>query len=355
MFGIFRFILAIFVVVAHIAKPAYGLSIIGSFAVYGFFILSGYLMTLVTNKRYGFTADGIKKFLLNRFLRIYPTYWLSILISIVLLIIYGQSDLQQFNDKIKYPDSWYDILSNIFIFGLARTGFFELPDTILSPPAWALEIELTFYIAIGLGLGKRKFAVPWLIFTCGSIVLARVGCAILSKINHQAYGFSYGSLLYASLAFVAGSLFFHYQEKIIYYVDLLKRRLYLKTSLALIFINGLFFTNAILASTVTRSFAFVLNTILMILALMFLGEIKSGKDNILTTFDKILGGISYPIYLLHYQIAFLVSKYLPNVQEKGWPLFCWSLPFIILGSLLIHLTFEKQIENLRSSVRTSTS
>jgi peptidoglycan/LPS O-acetylase OafA/YrhL len=355
MFGIFRFILAIFVVVAHIAKPDYGLSIIGSFAVYGFFILSGYLMTLVTNKRYGFTADGIKKFLLNRFLRIYPTYWLSILISIVLLLLYGQPDLQQFNDKIKFPDSWYDILSNILIFGLARTGFFELPDTILSPPAWALEIELTFYIAIGLGLGKRKFAVPWLIFTCGSIVLARIGCAILSKINQQAYGFSYGSLLYASLAFVAGSLIFHYQEQIIQYIELLKRRFYLKNSIVLLVIIGLFFANAILSTTVTRSFAFVLNTILMILIIMFLLGVTLDKYKILSSLDRILGGISYPIYLLHYQIAFLVSKYLPGVPEKGWPLFCWSLPFIILGSLLIHLTFEKQIENLRSSVRTSTS
>lgn len=355
MFGIFRFILSILVVIAHIGKPHNGLGIVGSFAVYGFFILSGYLMTLVMNKRYEFTAGGIKKFLLNRFLRIYPTYWLSVLISIILLVTYGQPELQQFNEKIQYPDSWYDILSNILIFGLARTGFFELSDTILSPPAWALEIELTFYIAIGLGLGKRKFALPWLYTTFASIFVARIGCIIFSKITHQPYGFSYGSLLYASLAFVSGSLIFHYQERIICQIDLLKSRFHLTTSTALSIISIIFLANVVLSNTVTKTIAFPLNTILMILTLMFLLRVESIKNKNLSNFDKIIGGISYPIYLLHYQIAFLVSKYLPNVHNKGWPLFFYSLPFIILVSLLIHLTFEKPIENLRSLVRKSTN
>jgi len=355
MFGVFRFVLAICVVIAHIAKPSYGLSIIGGFAVYGFFILSGYLMTLVMNKRYGFDAEGIKKFLLNRFLRIYPTYWLSILISIILLMNYGQHDLQHFNDKIKYPDSLYDILSNTFIFGLARTGLFELHDTILSPPAWALEIELIFYIAIGLGLGKRKFAIPWLIVTFATIFLARIGFFILGKITNQTYGFSYGSLIYASLAFVAGSLIFHYQETIIYYIDLLKRRFHLRTSISLLLLAIMFFANAFLSGTATRALAFPLNTIFMILAIILLLGAESSKHKNLVTIDKIFGGISYPVYLLHYQIAFLVSKYLPGVQDKGWSLFLWSLPLIILVSLFIHLAFEKPIENIRNLVRKSTS
>jgi peptidoglycan/LPS O-acetylase OafA/YrhL len=88
---------------------------------------------------------------------------------------------------------------------------------------------------------------------------------------------------------------------------------------------------------------------------MFLLRVESIKNKNLSNFDKIIGGISYPIYLLHYQIAFLVSKYLPSVHNKGWPLFFYSLPFIILVSLLIHLTFEKPIENLRSLVRKSTN
>lgn len=355
MFGIFRFILAVFVVVTHIAQPTNGLILLGGFAVYGFFILSGYLMTLVMNKRYGFTTGGIKKFLLNRFLRIYPTYWLSVLISLVLLIVYGQPDLQQFIVKIRYPDSWHDVLSNIFIFGLARTGFFALPPTILSPTAWALEIELTFYIAIGLGLGKRKYAIPWLIWTVVAIVFARIGCAILGKINHQTYGFSYGSLLYASLAFVAGSLLFHYQDKIVDRVNLLKSRWHLTTVALLSILTILFFANVLLSMTVTKALAFPVNTIVMILILMCLLGLKPSKESKLLNIDKILGGISYPIYLLHFQIAFVVSKYAPGAQAKGWTLCYWSLPAIILGSLLIHLTFENSIEKIRSAVKTAPS
>lgn len=47
MFGSFRFILANMVVLSHVA----GIIKIGQFAVFGFFILSGYLISLAGNKQ----------------------------------------------------------------------------------------------------------------------------------------------------------------------------------------------------------------------------------------------------------------------------------------------------------------
>jgi peptidoglycan/LPS O-acetylase OafA/YrhL len=47
MFGSYRTFLAVLVIANHIG----GISEIGRYAVYGFFVLSGYLMTYITSKK----------------------------------------------------------------------------------------------------------------------------------------------------------------------------------------------------------------------------------------------------------------------------------------------------------------
>lgn len=48
----------------------------GYYAVFGFFALSGYLMTHVLKEHYLKQPGGIRRYLANRVLRIYPLYWL---------------------------------------------------------------------------------------------------------------------------------------------------------------------------------------------------------------------------------------------------------------------------------------
>ena len=61
MFGVFRLILAFNVVAFHIA----GIPTIGRYAVYSFFILSGFLMATIMHKTYGYDVQGLKKYALN--------------------------------------------------------------------------------------------------------------------------------------------------------------------------------------------------------------------------------------------------------------------------------------------------
>ncbi len=73
MFGIYRYCLAFCVAISHlwggmIGGPA-------AYAVWGFYCLSGYLMTLILNEKYGFSPRGLAKFAVNRALRIYPAYY----------------------------------------------------------------------------------------------------------------------------------------------------------------------------------------------------------------------------------------------------------------------------------------
>lgn len=50
MFGTYRTLLAIMLIFLHLG----GMPVIGSFAVFGFYILSGYLMTLIMQNNYGY-------------------------------------------------------------------------------------------------------------------------------------------------------------------------------------------------------------------------------------------------------------------------------------------------------------
>jgi peptidoglycan/LPS O-acetylase OafA/YrhL len=65
MFGTFRTILAALVVLQHFS-PA---RLVGSMAVFAFFTLSGFLMTMLMDTTYRGRPEA---FALNRFLRLYP-------------------------------------------------------------------------------------------------------------------------------------------------------------------------------------------------------------------------------------------------------------------------------------------
>ena len=85
-FGIFRFILALLVVISHFSvfiPEAYELELktlgLGNMAVVTFFILSGYVMT-ESNEVFYKKRTG--KFLINRILRIVPPYYMALIFSI---------------------------------------------------------------------------------------------------------------------------------------------------------------------------------------------------------------------------------------------------------------------------------
>src|SRR5450631_1869306 len=75
MFGMFRVLLALAVVMNHTISWVTGIGIV---AVYCFFLLSGFLLMT------GVYADRPTDFFLNRFLRLYPMYWGALIITFLL-------------------------------------------------------------------------------------------------------------------------------------------------------------------------------------------------------------------------------------------------------------------------------
>lgn len=56
----------------------------GKLAVQGFFVISGFYMSLILNEKYPAGAGGSWLFYSNRFLRIYPIYWAILTVSVAL-------------------------------------------------------------------------------------------------------------------------------------------------------------------------------------------------------------------------------------------------------------------------------
>ena len=65
MFGAWRLLLALLVVLGHLHRPWWP----ASWAVFSFYVISGYLMSLILDETYGWTGAGRRRFALNRFLR----------------------------------------------------------------------------------------------------------------------------------------------------------------------------------------------------------------------------------------------------------------------------------------------
>jgi peptidoglycan/LPS O-acetylase OafA/YrhL len=85
--GLIRLLLAISVITTH-STSIFGLNFIqGQIAVEIFFMISGFYMALILIEKYNKKTD-YKIFISNRLLKIFPTYWLILVISFFYQIIH---------------------------------------------------------------------------------------------------------------------------------------------------------------------------------------------------------------------------------------------------------------------------
>jgi len=334
LFGTYRTLLATLVIFLHLG----GMPVIGSYAVFGFYILSGYLMTLIMQNSYGYTKYGIARYALNRFLRIYPIYWISCIISLLLIFLLGEDVVRNFHGSIYYPANLGAVLRNVFLI------FPSMDEPRLTPPSWALTVEIFYYICIGLGFSKtRRLTITWLAV---SILYAVIVNATGADWNHK-----YFTIPAASLPFATGAMLFHYKRSLADVVERSFSSTYLPLLLVvLILVNWL---AGYLLGTL-RGFSFYVNFLLCALVLVTLLE-KTSLPFISRKVDRMLGDFSYPVYLVHYQVGLVVLVVADqagySLQRPGTLLMLASLPFIFLTAWLMTRFVELPIEVLRSRIK----
>ena len=317
MFGAYRTLLAIAVVATHFGD----MDGFGLVAVFGFFSLSGFLMTLLVNGPY---QGRPKAFLLNRFLRLYPLYWGVIAITLTLL---------WFNDwapigRIGVP-SWPVLLRQI-----AFVNWWNDKPT-LNNISWAVTNELIFYVLIAFGISATlKRSLIWLTVSVG-IVLAS---ALFPPTPHLPDGL-YFLPRAASLPFAVGATLYHLSD---FLAVLPKKRQPILGSASAAMVILMILTRASFAQ---RNFPIMMlwTYVSLIPAGMIILALFSWKP---TELDDKVGRFSYPIIWRSTRVRCL---------GRTWhrPRFLGRIGATIGISTLLLAFIDAPIEALRQKIRQS--
>jgi peptidoglycan/LPS O-acetylase OafA/YrhL len=302
--GLLRFLLALFVVCSHLSNYE-----IGRPAVLVFFVLSGYWVARVWDEKYQL-GGGYFRFLLARFMRLWPAYACVLLGICVLKLVNGAS----LNTRELY---------GLLIFGVASS------HTDVTGVSWSLDIELQFYTILPALLILMKMLIPSyrklvaLLFV--TTLMATIGWVIQLRTG-------YWTVLCYLPAFCLGSAMWLIKYK--------ASKAAASVSLALFLIVGIVIwnlpaTHSLLIKDIPSAFhedwfGMMWTAILV----PFVSWNVSKASNVI---DQHLGRYSYSLYIIHWP---LVDHFLPVLTQYGA---YWDLPrslskLIMLGLVLLLTT-----------------
>ena len=313
----------------------------GEIAVFGFYTLSGYLITRVVTTRYGGGDDGLKRFALNRALRLYPAYFALLFFSIALIPFIAETAVR-LNPVLAMPESAGAWPAQFAIFGLLKVTELGGLEQRLVPPAWSLNMELLFYTIIALGAaGSRLRAHAWL-----AVSLLFWGYLLALDEKHVAYQ----SMLGPSLPFACEAVL-HYHAKA---VERLVARAPAPLAIAAALGYGLYaYMTYQVSGRVSGTQALFLSVPVALVAISACAFHPAIRDSrFLAPSDQLLGDLSYPAFLCHWHVAAALMAAFPEaLPGKGPALVFASFPLIILLSVAVVFLVERPVERVRARVR----
>lgn len=297
----------------EISAPFY----LGRIGVYLFFIVSGYCIFGSIRKINISYFKNTLLFLIKRFLRLYPLYWLSVIFTIIIL-----------KDK---NFSISEILYNMTMLN----SLFGIRD--LQGVYWTLFLEIVFYSLIAFYLiifknKKKKFKQIGILFLFIFLLSSIFRLFIDSHLP-------YGHFMWLTL-FILGcyiNIFEKDKKKLTKYSMVFI--FVISICLLLIYVDINFFENTKLIKTnllIKHFFSYILSIIVFFILFFF------SKKIFLLSF---LGLISYPLYLTHdltYVVFDNISFFDFNslIISKFFKFFS-----AIFFAFIVHLTFEQKILN----------
>lgn len=347
--GLIRFLLAYSVIVGHFTFfPTYKL--IGSdTAVEAFFILSGFYIALIWDTQY----DSVKDFWINRFLRLYPAYFVIAAVNLVVILI----DPGELKNIFTFPPlmSIYLIFTNAtmilqdwaMFLGL-RDGHFHFVANfqnsspvimryLLIPQAWTLGVEITLYILAPL-LFFKKFKYIYIVFIAS--ILVRV-----YLLMHGKYDDPWGYRFFPSelALFMMGAVAYCFYSKIKFEFNEDFYKLLGSWLVTLLIAFIFFFPN------ISAEYEFKKGIFYLLLASSIPFIFHYSKSN---KWDRFLGELSYPMYLvwaLRIDVVGPIIRLFNLTSESAIGVVTYG--YIILMSILIHLCVERPFEKLRARFR----
>jgi len=337
--GTVRFLLALCVVVTHSPGSAIlGFPLLnGITAVQCFYVISGFLITMVLNERAEY--QNPRNFYLSRYLRLWPTYAVVALLSLI-FFNWGRM-FGQLPSLLHWPDLAFVAFSNLTLFFqdwflfvrfdnghlIPAADFSAWPGAqvnsfLLVPQCWSIGVELTFY-AIAPFVCRRWWSIAAL------AVFGAVTRAIIAKLFPPFAGpWLYRFAPSEMLLFASGGLAYFISRAICPSCPKAFKRLsYVALGCFSAVVFGLL-PNAWLGaniSTLNLMLFPVLSLLVISLGSLFYGM----RDN---KWDQYIGELSYPMYISHIFVAGIVATYVPAEMRSGN--LCYVLLTIAFSTML---------------------
>jgi peptidoglycan/LPS O-acetylase OafA/YrhL len=313
-FGSWRFFLAFLVVISHLwSNMIHGPA---AYAVWGFFVLSGFLMTHVLRHKYGPSPQGLKDFAYNRFLRIFPMYAVACVAGALALVVLARAGLQpsSLNPQFIWPTGAREWFTNLTLLPLPSAG-------LLVPVSGALAVEVGAYLLL-----------PLMAFSCPA---AWIGL-ILSLLLNASHGFEpgtfavrYSSFLTSFWVFAAGSLVSHHSQA-------LSRLKLPRISMAVWLLHCLVW---LWYDSWPWTYGLYVSVLLSAWVVLSVASQKSSRA------DVLLGDMSYPIYLFHTVVGAFVLPL--GLGARSFVFFVCAFVATLAVSWLLVVTIDRRINAMK--------
>lgn len=342
--GFLRIILALGVVLYHTGSPLLGYTGINGFiAVHVFFIISGFYMAFIIKNKYSKTKKPYYSFITNRLLRIFPIYWVALLLMI--LVQYSQINnlnllsiltgvFSAFNHylNIRKPFGAIEDFTLIIRGDYLNINMFS-KDLLTIGPAWTLVHELIFYlVAPFLLFLKKKYL----------FLIAVASFSVHFLVSHRFFN----DVTNLQSFFIPANFFFFIIGIFSFYLykQLIKQKIKIKYSfiICLLFLLAVFFWNYI--PEVTFKWIMIKEWAIYLLAPLVIPLLFQMLS--LFPLNNFMANLSYPVYITHMiSIYFLQHTLNYKITEK---LFSFWVVFITLTlSILLVYLVEKPLDKIR--------
>jgi peptidoglycan/LPS O-acetylase OafA/YrhL len=319
-----RFILAFMVILFHLSQSVF----LGEFAVGCFFILSGYWISLMYERKYSKIKDTLKVFYISRVWRLLPVFYTFTILAIITSILAHHNLLLKFNELDSLQKSIF-LIANLIVLGYANS---KNPIIV---PAWSLDIEMQFYLLFPLLIYFLRHKKQWLIAATALFFLT----AVFILATHQTY----------LSKTVFNYLFLFFIGVIVYYFNFKPGKVVERVSLLILF--AIFAAHLIVPSLLAKArdnsgeYYEVLSLVMILMAVPALINSVHNQTN---KFDKFLGEMSFTVYLSHWVWIVPYNALILNASKAARvPYVAGFLLITLLSSYIVYRFIDRPSEKLR--------
>ncbi|GAB3719497.1 acyltransferase family protein [Spirosoma lituiforme] len=284
-----------------------------------FFMISGYVILMSAYKK------SLRQFFVSRITRLYPAYWVAC--TLTFLIVWFFAPAKNSADWSYY----YNVSIPRYVVNLTMLQSFVGAANV-DGVYWTLGVELSFYFLISLLIFYKLFdylmptLVGWLAIT---VVIGPASTSHLIVLLFPKY----------SPFFMAGMLFYllHTQYTTPWKLYTLLGISFLLAARSIIYESGEY------SQHFRQDFSPLVGLALLLSFYVVFWLIARGRLTLASyTWLATAGALTYPLYLLHHNIGFILLYRLGGSLNR-YLLLVLLIGFMLFGAYLIHALVEKRL------------